>query len=242
MNELNSLIFDLDLAIKDAKSYIKTNRSIVSTPNVILGCGWLATAVSVYTLSKWATVILLLLVSGYAFMEKTNSFSTLSEKLCEIQKLIDKINQYLIETKISENTTSTKESQEKDETIAFLKSSVERLKGLLAKKETTQKPVEDDSEPTQAELTQSVLLKKLQSLDIEVQDFGEECALYMRKEFAKTLRICGLEFVDFSEDTKYMFNTETAAINNIDCTSRAIATLSLPQRVVLRGHAFIPEN
>lgn len=242
MDELNSLITDLEHAIQDAKFYIKKNKSVVSNPNLILGCGTVATVVSLYALPKWATVILMVLLSGYAIMEKINSYSNLTDKLDEIQRLIDKINQYLIETEQSKNTPSIVECQEKEETIAFLKSTVERLKGLLAKKDAEPKPKEENSEPTKAELNQTVLLKKLQSLDIEVQDFGEECSTYMRMEFAKTLRICGLEFVDFSEDTKSMFDTETAAINNIDCTSRAIATLSSPKEVVLRGHAFIPEN
>ena len=87
-----------------------------------------------------------------------------------------------------------------------------------------------------------VLLKKIQKLDIDVEDFGEDCKRFMRKEFSNSLRVCGMEFVDYSEENKAFFDIETTSTDDIDCTERAIATLSFPRRVVLKGHAFVPES
>lgn len=242
MEKFNSLISDLELAIQNTKFYIKQNRGILSITSVILGCGTLATAVLLYTLPKWATIILLVLLWAYAIIEKSKYLSYISDKLAEIDKIIDKINHFLLETELSKKTSAIEEYQKKDDTIALLKSTVERLEGLIANNATKIEPVEVVSELSQSERNQAVLLKKLQTLDFEVEDFGEECSSYIRKEFSKALRTCGLEFVDYSENTKYMFAVETAAIDFIDCTARAIATLSSPKEVVLRGHAFIPEN
>jgi len=194
------------------------------------------------TMPKWSTIVLVALLSGYTMYDRTNSYSDISSKLNKIKDLFSQLNNAIVELDVLNFRANNEEIIQKDKDISFLKATIDRLKALLADKEN-QKPSDNkqDSEPTQAELSLNVMLKKLQKLEIDVEDFGVECSAYFRKEFSKTLRVCGMEFVDYSEENKSIFDTESAAITNVDCTAKAIVTISSPRRVVLRGHAFIPD-
>lgn len=230
---------ELEFVLHDLKVQIDRHRSVTSSSNLILGCGTLFTVGSIFTMPKWTSVILVAMLSGYTIYSKTRTLSIVSSELDKIKSIFDNINESLIEMQAAE----LKGKEENETSISFLKSTIERLKALLAKKESSPSTANnEDAGPTQAELNLNELLKKIQKLDSAVEDFGDECASYMRKEFSKTLRVCGLEFVDYSDENKSVFDTETAAINNIDCTSRAIVTRSTPQKAILRGHAFIPET
>ena len=57
MNKLNSKIEELESSIKDLKSLIAKQRKFASGPNILLGCGTAISAVSIYSLPKWISVI-----------------------------------------------------------------------------------------------------------------------------------------------------------------------------------------
>ncbi len=241
MNKLNSKIEELESSIKDLKSLIAKQRKFASGPNILLGCGTAISAVSIYSLPKWISVIFVAFLSGYAIADKRKNNLLVASKLDEIHSVTNDIN-----ASISDLLLQIKEQKEcgqKDENINDLKVRIKELESLLDSKSTPQQtPIQDSSEKTMAELHLEDILKKIQRLDINVEDFGEECTSYIRKEFARTLRHCGYEFVEYSNENKQFFDTETAAIENVDCNARAIVTIASPKRIIIKGHAFIPES
>lgn len=241
MNELQTLINDLENAFQDLKDNLYKQKNWASGPNLIVGCGALLTLASIFTMPRWTSVVLVAVLSGYSIYDRTNASSSINSKVDKIKTIFDKINDKIIEQRSQVQNIVRSEEQKKDETISFLKSTIERLKAAIANNDK-QPTNPEEKNPTQAELNLNVLLREIQKLDVDVEDFGDECAKYMRKEFAKTLRICGYEFVEYAEENKSAFDTETTAINSVDCTAKAIVTLSLPRKVVLRGYAFIPET
>ncbi len=243
MEKLSLKVAELESSLKDLRDVLENEKRASSTSTLIVGCGAIFAAVSIFTLPRWISVAIIALFSGYSILDKKKTCNQVRQKISSIQAAFDGINSALRELDIKDYAFTTEESKKKDETISFLKSTVERLKSLLERKETASEVKRpDDLEKSKAEVNMEELLKKIQKLDIEVEDFGEECASYMRKEFNKTLRVCGLEFVDYSSENDMLFATEKAAINNIDCTARAIVTISTPRKIVLKGHAFIPET
>jgi len=231
MEKLKSNLCKVERSIKELSSLVENQRRYSSTSSLILGGGAALSALSVFTLPKWTSFALIAMFSGYVFYDRTKLNSLILCKLGELHSIFDEINKSLIDLQNEINT--------KEEKISFLKnkvdSSSQKIEGQVSI--NTDAPVK-----SKAELNFEELLKKIQKLDIEVEDFGSECASYMRKEFAKTLKVCGLEFVDYSEENRLLFATESAAINNIDCTARAIVTNSSPRTIVLKGHAFIPKT
>lgn len=241
MNKLNSKIEELESSIKDLKSLMAKRRKFASGPNILLGCGTAISAVSIYTLPKWISVILVAFLSGYAIADKRKNNSLVASKLDEIHSVTNDINASI--SNLLLQIKEQKECGQKDENINGLKARIKELESLLDSKPAPQPtPVQDSFEKTLAELHLEVILKKIQELDIDVESFGEECTSFIRKEFKRTLRTCGLEFIDYSTENNSFFNSETAAINNIDCTARAIVTITNPKKVVLKGSVIIPEK
>ena len=243
MENLSLKITELESSLKDLRDILENQKRASSTSTLIVGCGAIFAAVSVFTLPRWITVAIIALFSGYSILDKKKACNQVRQKISSIQVAFDGINSTLQELDIKEYAFTAEESKKKDETISSLKSTVERLKSLLERKESASEVKQPDAfEKSKAEINLEELLKKIQKLDIEVEDLGDECASYMRKEFTKTLRVCGLEFVDYSFENENLFTTEKAPINNVDCSARAIVTISTPRKIVLKGHAFIPET
>lgn len=243
MENLSAKISELELSLKDLKGLIDKQNEVFSASNLIMGCGATFTAVSVLTLPKWVPIASTVLMFGYFLFDKKKLSTQIGQKINGIQTLFESINSTLSQINLEALASQEEECRKKDETISFLKSNVERLKSLLKRNDTP--PINtksDDNEKSEAELNMLDLLRKFQKLDIVVDDFGTECASYMRKEFNKALRICGLEFADYSPENQVLFATEKAAIDSIDCTARAIVTNSTPRKIILKGHAFIPET
>ena len=232
-------VAELESSLKDLRSLLEHQKKVRSTSTLVVGCGALASAVSVFTLPKWISVAMIALVSAYSILDKRRVCSQIGQKVNSIQATFEGINSTLREL-MNDSARRTEECKKKNETISFLQSTVERIKSQLGRNEPA--PVIIDPGKSKAEVYMEVLLKKIQQFDIDVEDFGDECASYMRKEFNKTLRICGLEFVDYSADNDILFATEKGAIDHVDCTARAIVTISKPRKIVLKGHAFIPET
>ena len=92
MNKLNSKIEELESSIKDLKSLIAKQRKFASGPNILLGCGTVISAVSIYTLPKWISVILVAFLSGYAIADKRKNNSLVASKLDEIHSITNDIN------------------------------------------------------------------------------------------------------------------------------------------------------
>lgn len=240
MNKLNSKIEELESTIKDLKSLIAKQRKFASGSNILLGCGTAISVVSIYTLPKWISVILVAFLSGYAIAYKRKKNSLVASKLDEIHSFTNDINASISDLLLQ--IKEQKECEKQNENTNNLKARIKELESLLDSKPTPQPaPVQDSSEKTLAESHLEDVLKKIQALDIDVEDFGEECTSYIRKEFAKTLRHCGYEFVEYSNENKQFFETETAAIGNVDCNARAIVTIASPKRIIIKGHAFIPK-
>lgn len=235
MENLSAKISELELSLKDLKGLIDKQNEVFSTSNLIMGCGATFTAVSVLTLPKWVPITSTVLMFGYFLFDKKKLSTQIGQKINGIHTLFESINSTLSNIDLEALASQEEECQKKDETISFLN---EQLKSLLDHKEfSTTTP-----EKSIAQIHFKELLKKIQKLDIEVEEFGDECASYMRKEFNRTLRKCGLEFVDYSAENQVLFSTEKAAINYIDCTARAVVTIVSPRQTVLKGHAFIPET
>lgn len=235
MNKLNSKIKELESSIEDLKSLIAKQRKFASESNILLGCGTAISAVSIYTLPKWTSVILVAFLSGYVIADKRKNNSLVASKLDEIHSITNDINGSL-------SNLLLQIKEQKDENTN-LKAKIKELESLLdSKPAPLPTPVQDSSEKTLAELHLEVILKIIQELDIDVESFGEECTSFIRKEFKRTLRTCGFEFLDYSTENSSFFNSETAAINNIDCTARAIVTIANPKKVVLKGSVIIPEK
>jgi predicted nuclease with TOPRIM domain len=139
------------------------------------------------------------------------------------------------ETKITGLETKVQEITENSATsIDKLKKKVDDLTKELAKT----KDIAD-----LYKLNRDNLLKRVQSLYYDVEAFGEETTAHIRKKFSITLRTMGLEIVDTpSKALKEGFSVETAAaIDSIDVTAPAIVEAGT-NRVVLKGHVFVPEN
>lgn len=244
MKNLNAKISELELSLKDLKSLIDKQNEVFSASNLIMGCGTTFTAVSVLTLPKWVPIASTVLMFGYFLFDKKKLSTQIGQKINGIHTLFESINSTLSNIDLEALASQEEACRKKNETISFLKSSVERLKSALARAEEPRNgsTTSDDTEKTHTEIHLEEFLKSIQKLDIEVDDFGNECAKYMRKEFNKTLRLCGLEFADYTAENQILFATERAAIQNVDCTARAIVTTTSPRRIILKGHAFIPET
>lgn len=233
---------ELESSLKDLKSLIVNQRRINSASNLIVVCVALFINVSIFIFPQWVSVVLIVFLFGYLILYKKRIYTQIGQKFDGIQTIFDSINTTLSNLDANALQSRTEECYEKDE-IIILKSRVEQLESQLARIEGP--PVvtnTDNMDKSKFEIYFKAVLKKIQKLDIEVDAFGEECALYMRKEFSRTLRSCGFEFVDYSAENKMLFATEEGAINNVDCTARAIVTISSPREIVLKGHAFIPET
>lgn len=240
MDKLNSNVERLESSIKDLKSLIAKQNRFASKSNILLGCGTAITAASIFTLPKWTSVIFVAIMSGYAIVDKRRINLLIANKLNEIHSIANDINGSI--SNLLQQIEEKKGCNNKDEEINKLKAKIKELEALLESKPIPQPmPVQRSNEKSKAELHLDDILRKIQRLDIDVEDFGEECTSYIRKEFAKTLRHCGYEFVEYSNENKEFFDTETAAIENVDCTARAIVTIASPKRIIIRGRAFIPK-
>ncbi|GEM_PF-3507008 len=240
MDKLNSNIERLESSIKDLKALIAKQNRFASKSNILLGCGTAITAASIYTLPKWASVIFVAIMSGYAIVDKRRINSLIANKLDEIHSIANDINDSI--SNLLQQIKEQKECDNKNEEINKLKARIKELEALLESKPIPQPiPVQPSNEKSLAELHLDIILKKIQGLDIEVEDFGDECTSYIRKEFNKTLRQCGYEFIEYSHENRQFFNTERGAIDHVDCTARAIVTIASPRLTILKGHAFIPE-
>lgn len=234
MENLKSLLKKLETSIEDLRVLSGSQQCYSSLPNLIFGGGALLSILVVLILPKWISVIIIAIYSWYVLRDRLKYNALIDQKLGEIRFVFNDINTSLDDIQAKINNCEDK--------ISFLKSENENLQ-LLKIKETQAKEKTDASlGKTDAELHLDEILKKIQKLDIDIEEFGPECVQYIRKEFAKTLKVCGLEFIDYSEENQMLFATETAAINNIDCTARAIVTVTSPRKIVLKGHVFIPET
>lgn len=239
MDKLTSNIEMLESSIKDLRSLIADQNRFASKSNFLLGCGTAITAASIYTLPKWTSVIFAAFMSVYAIVDKRRINSQIANKLNEIHSIASDINDSISNLL---QQIKQKERDNKDEEINNLTARIKDLELQLESEPASQPiPVQRSNEKSLAEFHLDIILKKIQGLDIEVEDFGEECTSYIRKEFKKTLRQCGYEFIEYSYENQQFFDTERGAIDHVDCTARAIVTIASPKLTILRGHAFIPE-
>lgn len=230
MDKLKSIFSKLESSIEGLRILVENQHRYSSTSNLILGGGAALSAFSVLTLPKWTSVAFIAMFSGYALYDRAKFNSLVVCKLGEIHAIFNEINDSINDLQ--------KEFNSKEEMISFLKTKVGSFSEKVGQHS---QDATVETEKSTAEINFEELLKKIQKLDIEVEEFGDECATYMRKEFSKTLKVCGLEFANYSEENRMLFATESAAINNVDCTARAIVTTASPKKIILKGHAFIPK-
>lgn len=247
MENLSTMTTALESALSDLKDLIGSQTKSAKRTGLIVGGGYVLTVLSIFSLPKWISGVLVAMLFGYSLSESKKRLSLLGKKLAEIQGLL---NDASLQTKNACDDSfesDNKIQQEKDAEIDTLKSTIEELKSQINESTSCAPVTKDDWDKISIE--KSILetnfketLKKIQSLDIEVDDFGPECADYMRKEFKKTLRACGLEILDYTPDNQEMFSIETATISDVDCTARAIVTTSKPRMVIIKGHVFVPQT
>ncbi len=88
------------------------------------------------------------------------------------------------------------------------------------------------------------LLKSFQNLYTECLDFEPEVVQYFRKEFQKTLRQLGMEFLEVTPSHPKFYDlcdVERGGAKNFDLTAVPIVH-TCDQSLVLRGHCFMPEK
>ena len=161
MDNLSLKITELESSLKDLRAILENQKRASSTSTLIVGCAAIFAAVSVFTLPKWITVAIIALYSGYSILDKKKACNQVRKKISSIQVAFDGINSTLQELDIKDYAFTAEESRKKDETISFLKSTVERLKSLLERKETAPEVKRSgDLEKSKAEVYMEEFLKK----------------------------------------------------------------------------------
>jgi hypothetical protein len=131
-----------------------------------------------------------------------------------------------LETKIQEMTDQHAKS------LDAMKAKIEELEKLL-----------HDNHGMSADGIKDTVLKKLSLWYTDVEDFGEECATYMRGQFKKLLKFLHCEYVEkLTPEFEDCFMLEKAPkLDTIDLTSPAIIDNETKQ-VRIKGHAWVPQN
>ena len=244
MNDLKNLLQEFENTILAQKeTHIKERKSLFSFVIVMFTVA-LATVISIIWLPYWMSIILVLALVIFVYIEKLSAVKRYGATIDRISKETNILN-IKIEKMPStiNNQISNLELEEKQKIIDSLNQKVTLLVGKL-------KAVSAETASTSSVSTYNtdggyieLFLHLVQNLDFEVDDFGEKCANYIREQFSKTLQMCGLKFVNYSKETSDYFSTErTNLVTKPNCTARAIVTKKTPTTLILPGHAFIPEN
>lgn len=86
------------------------------------------------------------------------------------------------------------------------------------------------------------LLELVQRIDSESDSFGDDCAEFLKKELSYSLKVCGLEFRDYSEEHSNCYSVEPmSAITEVNYDTRAIVRRG-EGNTVCTGHVFVPIN
>lgn len=230
MENLKSNLVKLESSIEDLRLLLGKQQFYSSSSNLIICCGAVLSSLSVFSMPKWVSFLLVICFSCYIIYDRAKFNSQIFSKLGLF---------HLIINAISESATNLQKIiEDKEQKISLLNNTINDISQLNEQKDKAETA---ETEKSLAELNFEELLKKIQLLDVVVQDFGPECTSYMQKEFSKALKVCGLEFADYTEENHLLFATERAAIDHVDCTARAIVTINSPKKIVLKGHAFIPK-
>lgn len=86
------------------------------------------------------------------------------------------------------------------------------------------------------------LLELVQRIDSEADSFGDDCAEFLNKELSYSLKVCGLEFRDYSDEHSNCYSVEPMpAITKVNYDTRAIVRRG-EGNTVCTGHVFVPIN
>lgn len=252
MNTLNSKVSEIKksiLYLKQISAKSQSNEFFLTA--AIVCCGFIATTVSLMWLPELVSISLLFIFCLILIVNKLHhlkiekvKFDNINNSIEEIAKKIDVLEDG-IETERNDYENrlshlpldSILEEKEKqiNELKAALDNATDRITSLTNATSTV-----NNQEPYKYGGYTNHFLEVIQRLDFEVDDFGEECASYLRKQFTRALGTCGLRFLNYSKEDKEFFNTETTpAIDKVDCTRRAIVKDDKSE-VIIYGRAFIP--
>lgn len=254
MNTLDLKLNEIEQSIHELKKFnVKIQPNDFYFYAAIICCGFTTVTVSILLLPEWASISLLfvfcsvlLLYKLRGLKETVAKFDNTNSRIEEISlkfgalksEITASINDY--ENRLSE-LPSLSVIEEKDNQIKELQAALENASNRISALSNVSATV-NVQDPYKYGGYTGLLLEVIQKLDFEVEDFGEECAAYLRKQFTRVLGTCGLRFVDYSENDKDFFNTEaTPAIDKVDCTRRAIVKGDNDE-VIMYGRAFIPKT
>ena len=251
MDNLKNLLQELENTISAQKENLKKEQQTqVPQFGLILAGGAVAASATAIWLPCWVAVILIFGLAGFAFFGKQAA----SKRACNvINKITNEMN--AVKTEFERNSSDIDAQlshlndvdaklAKRQEIIDSLTKQIELLENKLNKLPAQPASIVQSAAPENPYGGYTdVFLRLIQSLDSEIDDFGEECTTYIRNQFARSLRSCGLKLADYSDETTKYFRTEqTRLVTEPNCTTRAIITTTAPNAAVIKGHAFIPEN
>lgn len=251
MDNLKNLLQELESTISAQKENLKKEQqTLLQQFGLILAGGAVAASATAIWLPCWAAVILIFGLAGFAFLGKQAA----SKRACNgINKIADEMNAVKTEFELNSSDIDAQlshinevdaELAQRQEIIDSLTKQIELLGNKLNELPAQPASIIQTAAPENPYGGYTdIFLRLIQSLDSEIDDFGEECTAYIRNQFARSLRSCGLKLVGYSDETKDYFRTErTTLVTDPDCTTKAVITTTAPTTAVIKGHAFIPEN